>query len=1188
VNSLRWFSKVTPRIVSIGGVAALCILFLSLSTAAVAQNDVGSIVGFVTDQTGAVIPGATVTVQNEGTGERRVVTSDAAGHYAVPNLQPADYTITAEAKGFQKFVSNHNTLASNSTVQINAKLSVGQASQTVTVSSTAQVLQTQSPAVQAEVTGTQIQKEELNGRDPIYMAQLLPGVTSTATMADLNFSFNNGDTFQVNGARTNDTKYTIDGAMASRTRGDAQIIAGANVDSVQEMQVLTSDYSAEYGSASGAQVRIITKGGTRNFHGALYEYVRNADFNANTWSLNHANQPRQQFSYNNFGFAVGGPVWAPKVPVLSGLRDKVFFFVNEDWVRFRQGNQQLMAVPTTLMRKGDFSELLSPNPWYSGTVKIIDPMTGCAFGQSGTTGNCSGTATNIIPAGRLSPNGVGIMNSYPAPTPGFLQGTNNFSGTAPHPENQRKGQINADFIFGNHHLEFRRSDDSYNESAPYNQSNPDVPLLWQRPNQDISVGWVWTINPTTINEAWSSLSIDDVYINDNPIGIGYNRANFGINFPYIIAGPKNVEQKIPTANMSNFSNIQGGPYPSHSAGIIYQESDSLTKVVHSHTLKFGIFFTYLGENDNDQINVSTVPGGASNQNGTFTFTKDYTGSDMANLALGLADAYTEIGTRAYTDWRGSVWEYFAQDNWQTTPKLNLSYGVRVTSSIPWHALWDNADYFDPPSYSASKAPTLNSAGNVILGTGVTYDGIVIPGVSGFPSTAAKHGVGAAVNPGTACAGSCSGLFNSSLPKQYIADTTQFQPRLGFAYQLFPTTVVRAGVGSFVSTKGLLDNVFPGGNSPFQPTETVNNVSVDNPGASITTGTEPVLTITSLARHLVPPTRWNWNLTVEHEIPRAQSVFQVAYVGARGYHNWDVVDINQAPAGTLQAHPTASINAYRPYIGLSSIQQEQSGVNSNYNSLQASWNSRFRGGSLFGVSYTWQKSMDGSSNYRDIVPDSYNMTNLWGPSEYDIPQVLIVNYLWAEPFYANQHNLAGEVIGGWQIAGNVQAQGGTPCGIGTKNDYAGVSVNDEGSFGCGSEGQFWVKSANPSHAGHFAGYLTGSATKCAAGNSAACYFTTEDSSGAKLYTQPAAGTFNLQKGVRDNVRNPGEENWNISLIKAFPITEATGFEFRAEAYNFINHPNWSGPDFNPTDGNFGEITGKNGNNRNLQFGLRFHF
>jgi hypothetical protein len=1175
MNYLNWFSKVTLRSISAASLASVCILFLSFSGVARAQNDVGSIVGFVTDQTGAVIPGAQVTVVNEGTGEKRTATTDAAGHYALPNLQPAVYTLMATAKGFQKFVSSHNTLASNSTIQINGKLSVGEASQTVTVSSTAEVLQTQSPAIQAEVTGTQIQKEELNGRNPIYMAQLLPGVTSTATMADFNYGFNSGDTFQVNGARTNDTKYTIDGAMASRTRGDAQIIAGANVDSVQEMQVLTGDYQAEYGSASGAQVRIITKSGSRDFHGALYEYLRNSAMNANTWQRNHnpATQFQAPFRYNNFGFAVGGPVWAPKMPVLDKLRDKFFFFVNEDWVRYRFSDTQLMAVPTAKMRTGDFSELLAANPWYSKPIKIIDPTTKQQFDYNGQP--------NVIPPNRLSPNGVGIMNSYPAPNLTVLQGADNWAGTTPHPENQRKGQINADLILGNHHFEFRRSDDSYNESAPFNQSNPDVPLLWQRPNQDISVGWVWTINPTTVNEAWTSLSIDDVYINDNPAGIGYNRSNFGIDFPYIIAGPKNVEQKIPTANMtSNFSNIQGGPYPSHSAGIIYQDSDSITKVLHSHTLKAGIFFTYWGENDNDQINVSTVPGGASNQNGTFKFGGDYTGADMADLALGDADSYTEIGTRAYTKWRGSVWEYFAQDSWQTTSKLNLSYGIRGTSTIPEHAMWDNADYFDPATYSLSNAPFVDpTTGNVTLGTGNPYDGIVIPGVSAFPSTAASHGVAAAVASNNACAGTpCTSLFNPNLPKQYIAATTQFQPRLGFAYQIFPTTVIRAGVGRFISNKGLLDNVFPGGNSPFQPTETVFNVPVDNPGASVTTGTEPALTITSLNHHLVPPTRWNWNLTIEKEIPKAQSVFQIGYVGARGIHNWDVVDINQAQAGALQNNPGKNINVLRPFLGFTSIQEEQSGVGSDYNSLQASWNSHFRGGSLFGVSYTWQKSMDQSSNYRDIVPDSYNKSNLWAPSEYDIPQVLIVNYLWAEPFFANQHNFAGEVLGGWQLAGNVQAQKGTPCGVGTNTDYAGVSGNDVGSFGCGSEGQFWVKNANPKHLGGFAGYGSG-----------AKYFSTTDSSGNPIFTPPAAGTFNLQGGVRDEIRGPGEENWNLSMIKSFPTTENTGFEFRAEAYNFINHPNWSGiSSFNPTSGTFGEVTQKNNNNRTLQVGLRYHF
>jgi hypothetical protein len=358
-------SKTPPQIPSRGSRPwfwALLSIFILFSTYAFSQNDVGSIVGFVTDQSGAALAGATVVAINEGTGETRTVTTDAAGHYALPNLVPAPYTIRVESQGFQKYESTHNTLASNSTISIEAKLSVGAANQTVEVTSTAALLQTQSAAVQSEVTGEQVQKQELNGRNPIYMTQFLPGVVSTATLGDFNYAFNSGDTFNINGARTQDTLYTIDGAPAVRTRDDGEIIAGVKSESVQEMQILTADYSAEYGGASGAQVRIVTKSGTTNFHGTAYEYLRNSAMNANTWSRNLNPQTRfpSPFVYNNFGFAVGGPIWAPGVPFLDHLRNRFFFFVNEDWVRYRFATTNNATVPTNLMRQGNFSELLNP------------------------------------------------------------------------------------------------------------------------------------------------------------------------------------------------------------------------------------------------------------------------------------------------------------------------------------------------------------------------------------------------------------------------------------------------------------------------------------------------------------------------------------------------------------------------------------------------------------------------------------------------------------------------------------------------------------------------------------------------------------------------------------------------------------------------------------------------------------
>ena len=1157
------------------------------SQKAFAQNDVGSVVGFITDQSGAAAVGAKITITNEGTGETRVVTSDNQGHYTVPNLPPAIYRLTAEASGFQKFVSTHNTLASNSTIAIDAHLTVGQTTETVEVTATAAILQTQSASVQSEITGQQIQKQELNGRNPIYMTQFLPGVTSGATLGDFNFAFNSGDTFNINGARTQDTEYTIDGAPAVRTRDDGEIIAGANVDAVQEMQVLTADYSAEYGGASGAQVRIVTKSGTRDFHGTLYEYLRNSAMNANTWTRNLSPATRfaSPFVYNNFGFAVGGPVWAPKVPLLDRLRNKFFFFVSEDWIRYRFASTIAEAVPTALMRQGNFSELLSSNPWYPTGTQIYKPGTCPTAGAS----TCVAYPGNIIPQSDWSHNGMAIINAYPAPTPGFLQGQDNYDGALGNPENQRKGQINGDLLLTpSNHIEFRRSDDSFYELSPFNQNSPLVPIVFERPNQTNSLGWVWTITPTMINEARASVSIDDVYITAAPGGAGYDRSSFGIDFPYIIPGLKSAENKIPTASLPTFLSLAGGPYPSHSSGIIYAASDSLTKVLGNHTIKGGFFFDDMGENDNDQINVSTVPGGASNQNGTFFFSDPRTGLGatsgvgLANLALGLADSYTEIGTKAFTEWRGKMFEYFAQDNWQATPKLNLDYGVRVTTIVAPNAQWGNAVYFDPASYSAGAAPTVSpTTGLVTLGTGNPYNGMVIPGLSQFPSSATANNRVPAANPANnACAGQpCTGLFDPNLPKGYVNTSTTILPRVGFAYQVMRGTVVRAGVGRFAENKGIIDNIFPGGNSPFQPTETVNNVSVDNPGASIVTGVEPPITLTTMNHHLLPPRRVNWNLSIQQQLPW-QSSFTLAYVGARGVHNWDVFDINQPTAGALTNNPGVNVNYLRPYRGFASIQQAQSGVNELYNSLQASWSGHFKSNSTFGVSYTWSKDLDNGSNYHTIVPDTYNTSNLWGPSEFDVRNVVVINYLYSVPLFVSQNTLPGKLLGGWQISGATQFQSGNPCSAGSGSDFAGVG--EVGSFNCAaSVGQFWVQNGPIRKLGHFAG---------ASGNSSSAkWFATTTAAGTPLFTQPTAGTFNLQRGIRDNIYGPGLQDWNIAMIKSFPIYRENAFEFRAEAYNFINHPNLASPNFNPTSSTFGEVTAKTTSNpRTLQLGARYRF
>ncbi len=1137
-----------------------------------AQSDAGTITGLIRDQTGAVVPGAQVTIRNEGTGEEHTVQSDSSGNYTVPNLPPGLYTMTASSAGFKKFESTKNRLNASSTISLNGDLALGATSETVEVSASASVLQTESGALQHNVTSQQIQSQELNGRNPIYMATLLPGVRTGSTLGDFNFSLSNGG-YAINGARSNDTQITLDGAPALRTRGNSTSIGVPNNDATQEIQVLTADYAAEYGGASGGQVRIVTKGGTNEFHGAVSEYFRNSAMNANTWTrnLNTLTKDVSPFRYNDFGFAVGGPVEIPKL--WTPLHNKFFFFVAEEWTRLRQEDTQLQAVPTALMRTGNFSELLGPNPWYKGSTQIYDPATCPKVGAS-----CTPYPGNIIPVSSLSKNGLAILNAYPAPTPGFLSGTNNWIAQAAHPINQRKGTINGDILpADNHRIEWRRTDLAYDEYQPFDQGSGLTGKYFHRPNQVNSVAWIWTINPTVVNEARATVSVDDVYIPVNESLAGFNRSTLGIDYPYIFPNGKDIAGKIPTVSVPNFYGLAGGPYPSHSSGPIYTASDSLTKVWGNHTAKFGFYFQRSGENDYDQINVATVPGGSNNQNGTFIFTdggiNGTSGVGLANLALGRANSYTEIGPRAYTVWRGNLYEAFAQDSWKVSPTLTINYGVRETTTVPFYPLWGNADYFNGGLYDPASAVTVDpKTGNVILGTGNAYNGVVIPGLKGFPSSA--DGRVAAANPNnTLCAGTnCAALFDPSLPRAHEATTNQFQPRAGIAYQYDSKTVIRAGAGRFITRMNLLDNIFPGGNSPFQPFVTVNNVSVDNPGASLTTGIAAPLTITTLNPNLKPPEAWNWNFTVQHEFG-FNTVMSAAYVGHRGLHAWRVYDINQPTAGSLQANPGVNVNALRPYKGFAAIQEEESDANSTYNAFQLTLNRQLVNGLGYSLSYTLSKTSDDSSNYRDIVPYTYNTSNLWGPAEYDTRHVAVITVTYDLPFFRGQQSILGKVVGGWEINAVAQFQTGTPCGIGTNNDFAGVG--EYGSFGCGSEGQFWNLSGTPSVVGGFAG-PTGNANS-------AKYFTAN-------VTPPAPGTINLQPLVRDSVYGPGFQDWNIGLFKTFPFThrEGVNIQFRAEAFDFVNHPNWSGPNYNPTSAQFGEVTGKSNLARQLQLSLKLNF
>ena len=434
-------------------------LFCVMCTPLFAQFDTGQISGFVRDPSQAVLVGVAVKTINEATrGERQAVTN-ASGYYVFPNLPVGNYIVTAEQPGFKRTSQTGVVLNAAAKINIDLVLAVGAVSESVEVKASTSQVQTETAQVGRVVENRQIQDLTLNGRNPIFLALLKPGVAGGSIGSFSPDSVTNGG-FSINGGRSDEYVVMVDGAIATRTRSSGSMLGTQDVDSVQEVQILTANYAAEYGRSSGGQIRFVTKSGTRNFHGDLVENFRNSALDANSWTRNHSPDASQSsqpdpFRFNQYGFDIGGPVFIPRV--FNRDRSKLFFFVAEEWTKRRQGDTSTGVVPTAAMRNGDLSELLNPaNPFFRKTVVIKDPTTGQPF------------PGNIIPADRLSPNGRALLNAYPLPMPGFQQGSSNWIGTYPHWSDTRKDTFKIDYMLSDkHRLSFRGTHIPWHFNGPF-------------------------------------------------------------------------------------------------------------------------------------------------------------------------------------------------------------------------------------------------------------------------------------------------------------------------------------------------------------------------------------------------------------------------------------------------------------------------------------------------------------------------------------------------------------------------------------------------------------------------------------------------------------------------------------------------------------------------------------------------
>ncbi|MGH9341270.1 MAG: TonB-dependent receptor domain-containing protein [Acidobacteriota bacterium] len=1129
-----------------------CLVFLvicaGLLQSARAQSDAGQISGFVKDSSGAVIPGATVAIRNETTGlERQAVTND-SGYYVVPNLPPGYYTLAVELPGFKRFVKTRNKLDANSAMTIDAGLELGEVTETVqVVASTAQV-QSETATVGRVIEEHQIKNLMLNGRNAILLALLKAGVRRGGAIGDFSFSMNSGG-YAINGSRTQDNLITHDGAVATRTRANGTSIGAVDIDAVQEMQILTANYNAEYGRSNGGQIRIVTKSGSHDFHGSFYEYFRNKVLDANTWRRNRAGLERPGFTYNQFGYNVSGPVFIPGK--WNTDKSKLFFLWTQEWVRFRQESTSTATVPSLQMRQGDFSELLDPNNiFFSGTRVITDPETGEPF------------PNNIISAGRLSANGIGLLNAFPEPTPGFLQGSSNFIQTRPQPTDQRKDTVAIDynpaiehaFRFRFHNYNFKRLDAF--------RSGFDLAVTdWDRPNKTGALNYTWTINPTTINEFVATASVDRVFIGIQQDGLRFARSQFGIDYPYIFPERKEIPDKIPTVNISNFQRLDGGPYPAQSTGPIYQFANNTSKIVGNHTVKFGVWFERSGQNDFDQINVTGVPGGTNNQNGRFVFTDDRlggTGLAAANAALGVFSTYAEIGPRAFTPYRGNAFAWFVQDSWKVNEKLRLELGLRHDLMTPYfYSLWRNMAVFDPNRYDPSRAVVQDPATGAVI-SGDRFNGVVIPG-EGWPEAALGR-------VAIADSGEFNHLFTGGDKSWGEYQKANFQPRIGIAYQLDSQTVVRAGFGRFMARPGVADNIFLGGNPPFQPMVSISNGQVDNPAGGSRTNF-PQFFMTMDSEYKIP-SAYNWNLTVQREIGFETTV-EVAYVGRAGTHLERTRELNALPIGTRtnSANNGLDTNFLRPFKGFSFINLGENAARSEYHGLQVQVNRRFSEGFSYGIAYTLSKSEDNASGRRDQCWNPFDDTLCWGASSFDSRHVAVMNFIYELPFLR-----ANRILGGWQVTGVLQFQTGSPFTIGRGEDRAGI--------GSGNQFQPWEVRGDPVLDGGQRAFSQGK-------DDANFWFQTVNSNGDPIFAAPAAGTFSTTQN-RNMWYHPGFQSWNAAIFKDFGITENQSFQVRAEFFNFPNHPNWDSANTNPSSATFGKVTAKEDDRRQVQLSLRYSF
>lgn len=1135
------FRNVFPRKMFILKTGIVFLFFISLFTVASAQTvTTGQISGNVTDESGAVVPDATVTITLTTTGEQRTATTSNDGNYTFPNLSIGVYKVVVTKNGFKETtVSDVVVNVANITRQ-DVSLQTGEVTESVQITADAVQVETQTGTVGEVVNGEQVRELPLNGRSFVQLTQLQPGVAPSTNQNNVSKGLFGGVDFSVNGNSAQSNLFLTDGANNNDTGSNRTILLFPSIEAIAEFKSLRNSYGPEFGQAAGAVISIVTRGGGNDYHGSLFYFGRNDVLNAQEFFSKSTGGVKDKLRRNDFGFSFGGPLpflnFGEGGPMTISGKDKLFFFYSQEWNKEIRGQARFGSVPTLLERQGNFTQ----------------PR----FASNGQP--CSGPNVGIIPQANLSPAGLALVQLFPLPN--VSNGTcNNWSISAASPIDFREENVRLDYIVNNNNKVFGRfTRDDWANGYPIQRTSlwgddayPAVESSWKQPSQQAAVKLTTTLGETAVNEIQFSYSANRInvvpgaggdinraintalpgYYPDSDKVNGINRPHpvfWGGIAPFNYNGGQDLWAQLPFKNSLD----------------IYALRDDASKVFGNHTFKAGFLYDRASKIED---------AGPSNEVPQFWGAVGGSGNYLADvLTRGTYFGFSEANTMAVGQAKYQNLEFYLGDTWKVRPNLTLEIGARYSLLFEPYDNRNLISSFAPELYDRTKPA--NDPCN----------GLVVP-VGTNPCAGILISSPTADNPNRMIPASTPAQFsNRSLRENNYKNLA---PRLGFAWDVFSNgrTAVRGGFGMYY----LRERVSPlvaslTANSPF--TKSIGGERTLDAGPN----GRPLTRATSAASNGSPkfgltpeaetPYSMQFNFSVGQQLTR-DTVVEVGYVGNRARKQLTQSDINQVlPQNQLAAAFAGdgnAVNALRPYSNYGSIYVFERKGKANYDSLQVLFRTKFTQYSQLQAAYTFSKSradfgLNDSSGGTSAfaVLDRNNRDLDFAESDINRPHIFVANFIFNLPKFKDSNPFVRTVLGGWETASIIQLLSGNT--ITPQINATGIRA-----LGAGAA---------------FQGGITGTGTNVANQRplrveGVDC---TIESSDGLTFINPAAFTlvgYKIGQTIPKKSACSGAptKNVDISLIRNFTPSwltksffgEQAKLQFRLEFFNAFNTPNFLG-------------------------------